>query len=230
MASARETLQCPGRASSEEKPMRLCVFSANIWVCMLQHARGTGRPGRKRWCATESLDVFIRARWKCKLYHWHVGAQLRVKVKEVRQERVACVFVAITNYIQAVGHHKSRVPNLKSPRSPWWDRRGRSDTLVPTGAHEWRLAESHLRGTSLKPQLIWVSPRRSEIQKQQHWGFKSSVAETMCALPRLRRLPSSSDRATVTTGATPLPLPLLLFSSLLCSLALFESACSRVSW
>lgn len=114
----------------------------------------------------------------------------------------------IVNYTREACVYKTPVPNLKSPRSPWWDRRGGTDTLFPTGAHEWRLTESHLRGTSLKPRRIRVCPRRSGLQ--QHGGFRSSAAEMRCALPRLRCLPSSSHRATVTTGAT----PLLLFSAL----------------
>ena len=50
------------------------------------------------------------------------------------------------------------LPHLKSPRIPWWGRRGRSDTLFPTGAHKWRLRESHPSRTSLKRKSFGLPP------------------------------------------------------------------------
>lgn len=200
--------RCPAGAS-QRTTKRLCVFS-NTWVCMLQHARGTDRPERKSWCATETSSEIFQPHTMSKLYIRIFVPSLCVKLKEPHDEQTACAFCETGNHIQDACVHKLSVPNLKDPRSPWWDHRGQSDTLFPTGAHEWRLTESHLRQTSLKPQRIWVSPRRSEVQQQQHWGFKFSVAEMRCALPRLRCLPSSSHHATVTRG----PTLLLHFSAL----------------
>ena len=152
------------------------VCWANIWACMLQHATGTGRPERKE-------ERLMRHS-----YHSSVVAAVVAVVGDVKKnkkqkktlvmtndlEGAQCVFPMRKNRMERTRSDTSRIttsadrwlktaphyfhPHLKSPRIPWWGRRGRSDTLFPTGAHKWRLREFHPSRTSLKPQSFGLPP------------------------------------------------------------------------
>ena len=152
---------------------------------MLQHARGTGLPARSARDNTlkSLLTVVLKVVLK------QTSGLIRVifqypSVKSVHFSIVKCDEAWVQTQTSA-GHlnmllyryfsrlqtevlhffltkkHKNNIfiPNLRSLKSPWWDRRGRSHTLFPTGEHKWRLRESHLRRTSLKPRSLWVYPK-----------------------------------------------------------------------
>lgn len=151
------------------------VCWANIWACMLQHATGTGRPERRwGWCDTHITSQLL-------LLLLLLLETLKNKKKNTRNDldfiiprMHKCVFPMRKNRMERTRSDTSRLttsadrwlktapsyfhPHLKSPRIPWWGRRGRSDTLFPTGAHKWRLRESHPSRTSLKPQSFGLPP------------------------------------------------------------------------
>lgn len=164
--------------------VRLGLWRKPLRVCMLQHARGTGRPertsrnhsaqscfggggeARKGGLIADQQFRNTRNDLSCvsASHGLHVllsGIKRMRRMKQVGHavDRRFLKVWEISSWTEKTKQNKNMIiPNLKNLRSPWWSRRGRSGTLFPTGAHYWRLRESHLRRTSLKPHKFWVSP------------------------------------------------------------------------